>query len=157
MELLNLAWVSVQRSCFKSSEAYYKAVVQNTKKAGLIIVLNPAHDPVDFDNLNAEVLAGYMVYLAERRTTVIQTSFDGKRSALYHLYHFYRQEYSCTMEIQLRHAISGMRSWIARRQQERGGRVASGRDPMPFELYHKLCELAMKKGGAMVTSYIHTW
>jgi hypothetical protein len=60
------------------------------KKAGLIIILNPAHDHVDFDNLNAELFADYMVYLAERRTTVIHTSFDGKRSALYHLYHFYR-------------------------------------------------------------------
>jgi hypothetical protein len=121
-------------------------------------VLNPAHDPVDFDNLNAEVFADYMVYLAERRTTVIQTSFDGKRSALYHLYHFYRPEYSRITEIQLRHAMSGMRLRISPRQQERGGRVTSGRDPMPFELYHKLCELAMKKGGgAMVTSYIHTW
>jgi hypothetical protein len=88
MELLNRAWASVQRSCFKSSEAYDKAVVRNMKKAGLIIVLNLAHDPVDFDNLNAEVFADYMVYLAERRTTVIRTSFDGKRSALYHLYRF---------------------------------------------------------------------
>jgi hypothetical protein len=53
--------------------------------------------------------------------------------------------------------MSGIRSRIARRQQERGGRVTSGRDPKPFELYHKLCELEMKKGGAMVTCYIHTW
>jgi hypothetical protein len=118
------------------------------KKAGLIIVLNPVHDPVDFDNLNAEVFADYMVYLAARRTAVIRTSFDGKRSALYHLYRFHHQEYSRMMEIQLRHAMSGMRSRIARRQQERGGRVTSGRDPMPFELYQKLWELAMKKGGA---------
>jgi hypothetical protein len=49
------------------------------KKAGLIIVLNPAHDPVDFDKLNAEVFADCMVYLAERCTTVILTSFDGNR------------------------------------------------------------------------------
>jgi hypothetical protein len=63
--LLNRAWASVQRSCFKSSEANDKAVVRNMKKAGLIIILNPAHDPVDFDNLNAEVFADYMVYLAE--------------------------------------------------------------------------------------------
>jgi hypothetical protein len=53
MELLNRAWASLQHSCLKSSEAYDKDVVQNMKKAGLIIVLNPAHDPVDFDNLNA--------------------------------------------------------------------------------------------------------
>jgi hypothetical protein len=59
------------------------------KKAGLIIVLNPAHDPVEFDNLNAEVFADYMVYLSECCTTVIRTSFDGRQSALYHLYRFY--------------------------------------------------------------------
>jgi hypothetical protein len=69
------------------------------KKAGLIIILNPAHNPVDFDNLNAEVFADYMVYLAERYTTVIRPSFDGNWSALYHLYRFYRREYSRTMEI----------------------------------------------------------
>jgi hypothetical protein len=97
MEVLNWAWASFQSSCFKSSEAYDKAVVRNMKKVGLIIVLNPAHDPVDFDNLNAEVFADYMVSLAERRTTVIWTSFDGNRSALYHLYHFYLREYSRTM------------------------------------------------------------
>jgi hypothetical protein len=108
--LLNWAWASIQRSCFKSSVAYGKAVARNMKKAGLIIVLNPAHDPVDFDNLNAEAFTGYMVYLAEHHVTVIRTSFDGKRSALYHLYHFYGREYSRTMEIQLRHAMSGMRS-----------------------------------------------
>jgi hypothetical protein len=126
------------------------------KKAGLIIVLNPAHEPVDFDNLNAEVFADYMVYLAEHCTTVIRTSFDGKWSALYQLYRFYCREYSRTMEIQLRHAMSGTRLRIARRQQECDGRVTPGRDPMPFELYQKLCELAMKKGArAMVTSYIH--
>jgi hypothetical protein len=95
--------------------------------------------------------------LGRDRTTVIRTSFDGKRSALYHLYYFYRREYSRTMEIQLRHAMSGMRSRIARRQQKRGGRVTSGRPPMPLELYQKLRELEMKRGGAMVTSYIHTW
>jgi hypothetical protein len=92
---------------------------------------------------------------------IIWTSFDGNRSALYHLYHFYRREYLRTMEIQLRHAMSGMRSRIARRQQERGGRVASGRDPMPFELYQKLCELAMKKGGRdgnfLYTYMVMTW
>jgi hypothetical protein len=55
MELLNWAWTFVQRSCFKSSEAYAKAVAQNMKKAWFIIVLNPAHNPVEFDNLNAEV------------------------------------------------------------------------------------------------------
>jgi hypothetical protein len=60
------------------------------KKAGLIIILNPAHDPVDFDNLNVEVFADYIVYLVEHRTTVIHTSFDSKRSALYHLYHSHR-------------------------------------------------------------------
>jgi hypothetical protein len=49
------------------------------KKAGLVIVLNPARDPMDFDNLNAGVFADYMVYLAERLATVIRTSFDGKR------------------------------------------------------------------------------
>jgi hypothetical protein len=161
IELLNRAWESVQSSCFKSSEAYDKAVVQNMKKAGLIIVLNPAHDPVDFDNLNAEVVTDYKVYLAERRTTVIWTSFDGKRSALYHLYSFYRREYSRTMEIQLWHAMSGMRSRIARGQQERGGRVTSGRDPMHFKLYQKLCELAMKKGGRdgnfLYTYMVMTW
>jgi hypothetical protein len=117
------------------------------KKAWLIIILNPAYDPVDFGNLNAEVFSDYMVHLEERRTIVIRTSFDCKRSALYHLYCFYCREYSRTMEIQLRHAVSGMRSQIARRQQERGGRVTSGRDPMHFKLYQKLCELAMKKGG----------
>jgi hypothetical protein len=79
MELFNRAWASVQRSCFKSSEAYDKAVVRNMKKDGLIIVLNPAHDPVDFDNLNEEVFSDYMVYLAERRTTVIWTSFGSRR------------------------------------------------------------------------------
>jgi hypothetical protein len=146
MELLNRAWASVQRSCFKSSEAYDKAVVQDTKKVGLIIFLNPAHDPVYFDNLNAEVFADYMVYLAEHRTTVIRTSFDGKRSALYHLYRFYHREYSRAMAIQLWHTMSGMRSRVARRQQERGGRVISGRVPMPFELYQKLCELEIKGG-----------
>jgi hypothetical protein len=135
MELLNRTWASVQRSCFKSSEAYDKAAVQNTKKAGLIIVLNPAHDPVDFDNLNAKVFADYMVYMVEHRMTVIRTLFGGSRSALYHVYCFYRREYSRTMEIQLWHAMSGMRSRIARCQQERGGRVTSGRYPMPFELY----------------------
>jgi hypothetical protein len=57
MELLNRAWESIQRSCFKSSEAYDQAVVQNMKKARLSIVLNPAHDPVDFDNLNSAVFA----------------------------------------------------------------------------------------------------
>jgi hypothetical protein len=157
MELLNRAWASIHCSCFKSSEAYDKAVVLNMKKAGLIIFLNPADDPVDFDNLNAEVFADYIAYLAECRTTVIRTSFDGKWSALYHLYRFYHREYSCMMEIQLRHAMSGMLSQIACHQQECGGRVTSCRDPMHFELYQKLCELAMKKGGAMVTSYIHTW
>jgi hypothetical protein len=116
MELLNQAWASLQRSCFKSSEAYDKAVVQNMKKAGWIIVLNPAHDPVDFDNLNKEVFADYMVYLSEHCTTVIRTSFDCNQSALYHFYRFNRREYSRTMEIQLRHAMSGMRSWIACRQ-----------------------------------------
>jgi hypothetical protein len=65
----------------------------------LFIVLNPVHDPVDFDNLNVEVFAEYMVYLEECCTTVIQTAFDGKRSALYHLYRFYCQKYSRTMEI----------------------------------------------------------
>jgi hypothetical protein len=155
--LLNQAWASIQRSCFKSSEAYDKAFVRNTKKAGLIIVLNPAHDPVDCDNLNAEVFSDYIVYLLESRMTVILTSFDGNRSSLYHLYRFYRRKYSRTMEIQLRNAMSGMRSRIARRQQERGGRVTSGRDPMPFELYQKLCELSMKKGGArwLLPIYIH--
>jgi hypothetical protein len=52
------------------------------------------------------------------------------------------------MEIQLRHVMSGMRSRIAWCRQECDGRVTSGRDPIPFELYQKLCELAMKKGGA---------
>jgi hypothetical protein len=42
------------------------------KKAVLIIDLNSAHNHVDFDNLNAEVFADYMVYLAECRTTVIR-------------------------------------------------------------------------------------
>jgi hypothetical protein len=80
-----------------------------------------------------------MMYLSELRTTVIRTSFDGKRSALYHFYFFYRREYSRTMEIQLRHVMSGMRSQIARRQQDHDGRVTSGRDKMPFKLYQKLC------------------
>jgi hypothetical protein len=44
--------------------------------------------------------------------------------------------------------MSGMRSRIARRQQEYGGRVTSGRGPMPFGLYQKLCELEIKKGGS---------
>jgi hypothetical protein len=127
----------------------------------LIIILNPARDPVDFDNFDAEVFADYMVYTAEHRTTVIWTSFDGNQSALYHLYRSYRQEYTRTMEIQLRHAMSGMRSRIARCQQERGGRVVSGRDPMPFELYHKLCELVLKKWGCdgnfLYTSMVMTW
>jgi hypothetical protein len=161
MDLLNRAWAYVQRSCFKSSETYDKAVVRNMNKAGLIIVLNPAHDPVDFDNLNDEVFADYMVYLAERRTTVIWTSFDGKRSALYHLYRLYRREYLRTMEMQLRHTMSGLWSRKACRQQERGGRVTSGRDPMPFEPYQKLCELAMKKGGRdgnfLYTYMVMTW
>jgi hypothetical protein len=107
------------------------------------------------------MFADYMVYLAERHTTVIRTSFDGKRSALYHLYHFYCLEYSCTMEIQLRHAMSGMRSRIAWRQQERDGRVTLGRDPMPFKLYQKLCELEMKKAGRdgnfLYTYMVTTW
>jgi hypothetical protein len=161
MELSNRASASVHSSCFKSSEEYDKADVQNMKKAGLIIVSNPAHDPVDFDNLNVEVFAEYMVYLAEHRTNVMRTSFDGKRSALYYMYCFYCREYSRTMEIQLRHAMSGMRSRIARHQQERGMRVTSGRDPMPFELYQKLCELAMKKGGRdgnfLYTYMVMTW
>jgi hypothetical protein len=71
MLLLNRSWASVQRSCLKSSEAYDKAVVRNMKKAGLITVLNPAHDSVGFNNLNAEAFAHYMVYLAERCTAVI--------------------------------------------------------------------------------------
>jgi hypothetical protein len=87
------------------------------KKAGLSIILNPARDPVDFDNLNAEVFAEYMVYMSERSMTVIRTSFYGKQSALYHLYLFYRREYLRTVEIQLRNAMSGLRSRIARRQQ----------------------------------------
>jgi hypothetical protein len=53
VEILNRVWVSVQRSCFKSTEAYGKAIVQNMKKDGVIIVSDPDHDPVDFDNLNA--------------------------------------------------------------------------------------------------------
>jgi hypothetical protein len=50
--------------------------------------------------------------------------------------------------------MSGMRSRIDRRQQERGGRVTSGRDPMYFELYQKLCELAMKRGGG---NFLYTY
>jgi hypothetical protein len=88
-ELLNRAWVSVQRSCFKSFEAYGKDVLRNMKKAGLIIVLNIAHDSVNFGNLNTKVFADYIVYMAEHCTTVIRTSFDGNRSALYDLYHFF--------------------------------------------------------------------
>jgi hypothetical protein len=60
---------------------------------------------------------------------------------------FYCQEYLRTMDIQLRHVMYGMRSRIACCQQERGGRVASGRDPMPFELYQRLCGLEMKRWG----------
>jgi hypothetical protein len=57
----------------------------------VIIVSNPDHDPVDFDNLSAEVFADYMVHMTQCRVSVIRTSFDGNRSALYHLYHFYRR------------------------------------------------------------------
>jgi hypothetical protein len=117
------------------------------KKTGVIIVSNPDHDPMDFDNLNAEVFADYMVYMVERRTSVIWTSFDGKRSAMYQVYHFYRREYSRMMEIQAWHKMSGIRPQIACHQQEHGGRMTTGRDPMLFELYHKLCELTIQKGG----------
>jgi hypothetical protein len=41
--------------------------------------------------------------------------------------------------------MSGMRSRIARHQQDRGGRVTTGRDPMTLELYQKLHELALKR------------
>jgi hypothetical protein len=50
-----------------------------------------------------------------------------------------------------------MRSRIARRQQDRGGRVTSGRDPVPFELYQKLCELAIKKGGGRDGNFLYTY
>jgi hypothetical protein len=65
------------------------------------------------------------------------------------------------MEIQLRHAMSGTRSRIAHCRQERDGRVTSVRNPMPFKLYKKLCELAMKKGGRngnfLYTYMVMTW
>jgi hypothetical protein len=34
--------------------------------------------------------------------------------------------------------------------------VASGRDPMPFGMYQKLCELAMKKG-ARDGNFLYTY
>jgi hypothetical protein len=122
MDMFNRAWVSVQRSCFKITKAHETAVVQNMKRVGLIIVLNADHDPVDFENLNAEVFADYMVYMVECCTRVIQNSFDGGRSTLYHLYCFYCREYSHTMEIQMRHAIYGKLLWPNCRQQEHSGR-----------------------------------
>jgi hypothetical protein len=101
MEMLNWARVSVQRSCFKITESYNKAVVRNMKKAGVIIVLNPDHDPVGFYNLNADVLMDYMVHMVERRTSLIHTSFDGNRYALYHFHRFYCQGHSHAIDIQL--------------------------------------------------------
>jgi hypothetical protein len=108
----------------------------------LIIILNSAHDPVDFDNLNAEVFADYMMCMAEHRTAVIWTSFDGKQSALNQFYHFL----SLRIFTHNRDPTATYDVWDAVTDSSLSTRAGC-----------ELCELVLKKGVTMVTSYIHTW
>jgi hypothetical protein len=88
-----------------------------------------------------------LLFLAQQRKNIQKDSFNGHRSALYHLYHLHGLCYTRQMEAELKAFMSGLKRRVARKHQKTSGRVASGKEPVSFELYEKMCMWALSLGG----------
>jgi hypothetical protein len=61
------------------------------------------------------------------------------------------------MDAELKACMSGLKCRVARKRQKNGGHVTSGKDPVSFELYEKMCLWALSLGDRSGFSFSVTW
>jgi hypothetical protein len=142
---LNFAQVvrDKDRNKYKTEEEYQSDLEKKMRARGKKLAADPDNPPIDFDELTAAICGTYLLFLARQRKNIEKDSFNGHRSALYHLYRLHGLCYTRQMEAASKACMPGLKRRVARKRQKTGGRVASGKEPVSFELYENMCLWAL--------------
>jgi hypothetical protein len=106
------------------------------------------HPPIKFDLLTADWVMRWMVDIREKAAAQgIHLSFGSygqNRAALNHLFRSYRHEMSLQLAGELAVHFRGLKRETALSVGQGRGRVQTGKDPMSFTLYKRLCRFYLK-------------
>lgn len=108
----------------------------------------PNDPPVDFDKITAELIMTYLGSLKRSDgADLAPTTLGNHRAAIFNLFRDYKRRLSPDMERELSTLMKGLKRIIIQRVVQGDGDIKSGKDPLPFRLYHEIALLLMKSGG----------
>jgi len=106
-------------------------------------------------NLRRFTSADFEAFLLEKRKTVGVSSLNGYRSAIKDLYRRNELPLPSVYEKSMSTFFSGLKRLQASKLQG-GAPTVSGKDPLPYSLYHKLCEATLFRQDAGFTHFFLT-
>jgi hypothetical protein len=105
-----------------------------------ILSQQPNNPPVHFDQVTAKDFLIWLVSLRKHDGSSLgQASYSSHRSAFFNLYRDYGVTMSKTLETELTNHFRGLKRRVADTIASGNGSCKVGKDPLPFNVYQKLC------------------
>jgi integrase len=107
--------------------------------------------PVKLEEMTGTRFLSYLLALRSPRPNVVRlslSSYQSKRSGLFHLYRSFRIPQPPTLQEELKSAMKGLKRQIAKEKQRGDGRIEVGKEPMKFELYKFLARKFLEMSGS---------
>ena len=104
--------------------------------------------PIVFDKVKTEIFINFLRYRANLQGNDFfsKSGAGGFRSAYRELHKQCGTQFNPDFESELKELYKGLLRGHAAEKQQKGGRLAEGKDPMSFRLYKTLCNLMIEDG-----------
>lgn len=106
--------------------------------------------PFDFEEVTADLIFEWMLSCKrDDGTFQSESTYNGKRSALKHLFRSYKVDHlwTVTLDCNCRTLLKGLKRQVADKKSRGRGKVKEGKDPLDFSLYQKLARLIIQEQG----------
>ena len=132
----------------QGATAKRKNTVVSKKAFEIIAKANPDSQPIVFENMTVKI---FVCFLSSRAPAKDASFFSksgsgGYRSAYKELHRQCEVEVDSVFEKDLGQKFKGLFRGYAQEKEEKGGRLAEGKDPMSFALYKFLCKKMVEDG-----------
>ena len=106
--------------------------------------------PVKLELITGKRFLSYLLSLrnAKNNTRLSASSYQSKRSGLFHLFRSFRVPQPPTLKEDLKSAMKGLKRTVAREKQRGDGRIEVGKEPMSFALYKFLATKFLEMSGS---------
>ena len=106
--------------------------------------------PVKLELITGKRFLSYLLSLrnAKNNTRLSASSYQSKRSGLFHLFRSFRVPQPPTLKEDLKSAMKGLKRTVAREKQRGDGRIEVGKEPMSFALYKFLATNFLEMSGS---------